>query len=80
MDALFYLIGALVGVTIFGEGYDIFKPLYSGKLSGSMGVVQLPTLLGISAGVIGFVILVVALLGFWGAEWVEKKWGNKIES
>ena len=78
IDALFYIIGALLGMFIFGEVAPFIEPFYSGKYSGFMGNVTIYKFFGISAGVIGFFVMLVALGGFYGAEWAEKKTGNNI--
>ena len=78
IDAFFYIIGALLGMFIFGEVAPFIEPFYSGKYSGFMGNVTIYRFLGVSAGVIGFFVMLIALGGFYGAEWAEKKTGNNI--
>jgi hypothetical protein len=80
VDALFYIIGAFLGVIIFQEAYALFEPIYSGKYSGAKGAITIYEAIGIRAGVLATAILVAALLMFWGAEIIEKKWGNKVEA
>ena len=78
VDAMFYLIGALFGMFVFGEIVPFFYDFFQ---SGFMGEsITIYSVLGVSAGVIGFLVLLMALGGFWGAEWVEKKFGEKEEA
>lgn len=79
IDAIFYIIGALIGMFIFGEIEPLIAPFFSGKYSGDMGTITIYKFLGVSAGVIGFFVILMALAGFYGAEWVEKKYGNIVE-
>ncbi|MFH2012998.1 MAG: hypothetical protein ABIJ37_09910 [Pseudomonadota bacterium] len=77
VDALFYIIGVLLGVFVFGETIPFFNDFF---LSGFLGErITLYSILGISAGVIGFFVILMAIGGFWGAEWAEKKFGEKEE-
>ncbi len=76
-DALFYLGGAMAGMFIFGELEPHIADFFAGEGSGYMGVVTLDEFLGIPVKVIGFIIIIVALAGFWGAEIVEKKFGKE---
>ena len=45
-------------------------------MSGFLGDVTLPGYLGISAGVVGFIILLIALGGFVGAGKLEKRFSE----
>ena len=76
VDALFYIIGAMGGMFIFGEIAPFIESFF---MSGSMGTVTLYEVLGVSGGTVGFVVVLIALGGFWGSEWVEKKFGSVIE-
>jgi len=78
IDAIFYIIGALIGMFFFGEIAPLIEPFYGGKYSGDMGTITIYKFLGVSAGAVGFIVLIIALAGFYGAEWIEKKNG-KIE-
>lgn len=77
VDALFYIIGVLFGVFVFGETIPLFSDFYVSGLFGER--MTLYGILGISAGVVGFFVLLMALGGFWGAEWAEKRFGEKEE-
>lgn len=69
-DAGVYLIGIVAGIIVFGEVYPLVKDFY---LSTPMGQVTLPALLNIPYGVIMFLVVLMAIGGFAGATWVEKR-------
>lgn len=70
IDALLFVLGVLFGVYLFGESQPYIDSFFN---SGSLGRLTLSDVLQIDAGRIVFVILTLALLAFWGAEWTEKK-------
>ena len=74
-DAIFYILGSFFGMFVFGETVPLFKKFfYSGHL-GDRLIISKAT--GMTMGQIGFIIIIVALLGFIGAEKLEKKFGEK---
>lgn len=73
-DAMLYLLGIIAGIVVFGEMYPLVKEFYA---STAMGKVTLPELFGVSYGLIVFLVVLMALGGFAGAEWVEKKFASK---
>jgi len=70
IDALLFIVGLFIGVSIFGAGYDWWEEIYLAKNLGSPKVSES---LGLSDGVFAFILIVVALGMFWVAEWAEKK-------
>ena len=44
-----------------------------------MGRATIPQFIGVSAGVVGFFVILMALGGFWGAEWLESKFGKSAQ-
>lgn len=68
-DAMIYLAGILAGIFVFGEMYPLLQDFYS---SSAMGKVTLPELFGVSYGLIVFLVVLMAIGGFAGAEWLEK--------
>ena len=70
LDALIFLIGAVIGSAIFNETFAIVKPLYQ---AGNQGVLMVYDSLRMSRN--GFILLlsVAAIVMFWGCEWIEKK-------
>jgi len=73
IDALFYLGGMFTGVFAFGESVDRFAEFWYGW---SMGRFTIPEWLHLSTGVVVLLVILVALVFFWAAEWFEKKFGG----
>ncbi len=73
VDALFYLSGIFIGIFVFGEIAPSIDKFFSGQYSGFMGRATLYQFIGIPAGVVGFFVVLMALGGFWGAEWLERR-------
>ncbi len=69
-DGMIYLLGIIAGIILFGEAYPLLKDFYS---SSAMGKVTLPQFFDVSYGLVVFLVILMALGGFVGAEWVEKK-------
>jgi hypothetical protein len=70
LDALFYILGMSFGVLVFAEGW----PLIEGFASmGASGRLTLPDLFGLNSWVVAFIVLLVAVVGFYGANTIEKK-------
>lgn len=70
-DALMYLLGMMLGLFIFGE---IEPAIHLFMQSGFMGdSLTLPDFFDVSAWVVAIIIVMVALGGFLGAEWLEKR-------
>ncbi len=66
---------------VFGEISPYIEEFFAGKYSGFMGRVTLYEFFGLSAGVVGFIVMMIALSGFWGAEKLEEKFnGNRSRS
>lgn len=72
VDGMLFLAGALGGVWLFGETVSLYEPFF---LSSSMGRFTLPEWLGLPTGVTLVLVVLVALLMFWGAELAEARWG-----
>jgi hypothetical protein len=72
-DAMIYLLGIIAGIFVFGEMFPLVRNFYS---STPMGQITLPQLLGVSYGLVVFFVVVIALAGFAGAEWVEQHFGR----
>ncbi|MGB0428969.1 MAG: YeeE/YedE thiosulfate transporter family protein [Bacteroidia bacterium] len=70
VDAMAYLGGSLIGVFIFGETYSWWKNLYT---SNYLGDIKVSSSLGISDGLMVFIIIIAAVAMFWVGEWAEKK-------
>ncbi len=70
LDGLLFVLGFAAGTLGFALAFPLVKGLYG---AGSLGTRTLPQVLGIPYGILVFAVVVVAVLGFAGATWVEKK-------
>jgi uncharacterized protein len=70
IDAMVFIIGLFLGVSIFGAGYGWWEKLYLAKF---LGAPKVSESLGLSDGIFGLLLILVALGMFWAAEWAEKK-------
>lgn len=77
-DAFYYIIGAFLGMFVFGEAVPYFYDLFTGGFLGDS--LTLPKALGVSPGLVGFFVILMALGGFWGSEALEKKFAAKEEA
>ena len=59
-----------IGILLFGEVYPLLKDFY---MAGDLGPLKLSEVMGISQGVFAFLVIIAAVLMFWGGEWAEKK-------
>jgi hypothetical protein len=74
IDAYLYIGGALTGMLVFGELFPLFSEFAD---SGSMGTVTIGDWLGLRPGVVAFLVILMALGMFAGAEFLEKKFSKK---
>ncbi len=70
IDALIFLLGAVVGSALFNEMFGLIKPLYEW---GQAGVIFVYDTLGISKGAFDVLLSIAAVLMFWGCEWIERR-------
>ncbi|MBP1703189.1 MAG: putative rhodanese domain protein [Chloroflexi bacterium] len=74
IDGLFFALGSLFGIFVFGETVDLFyewwNDSYFGRLT-LMDVFDLPS------GVVVVLVVLMALFMFWGAEKLEHIFGKK---
>jgi hypothetical protein len=69
IDGILFVLGALVGVGIFGESVSSFESFW---LSSYMGRFTLDGWLGLPVGVTLLLVVAMALFMFWGAERIER--------
>jgi len=69
LDGLLFVLGFAAGTLAFALAFPLVKGLYT---AGSLGPRTLPQVLGIPYGVVVFAVVIMAVLGFAGATWVEK--------
>jgi rhodanese-related sulfurtransferase len=73
IDGLFFVLGGLVGIFLFGETVASFAVFFD---SSYMGRFTLPDLFGVDYGVVVVAVVLMALFMFWGAERVEAAIGG----
>jgi hypothetical protein len=73
IDGMLFVAGGLVGVWLFGESVGSFEPFW---LSTNFGRFTLDDWLGLPAGVVVLLVVVMALAMFWGAEQLERRFGG----
>jgi hypothetical protein len=69
VDGILFVLGALVGVGIFGESVSSFEPFW---LSSYLGRFTLDAWLGLPVGVVLVLVVAMALSMFWAAERIER--------
>lgn len=70
LDALAFIGGLVIGILIFSEGYPLWEELYT---SSYLGEPTMSSLLGISRGVFGLLLILAAFGMFFIGEWAERK-------
>jgi rhodanese-related sulfurtransferase len=74
IDGLIFVLGGLVGVTLFGELEKFFQVFYNGSY---FGRVTLMEFLNLPTGVVVLLVVFMALFMFWGGEQLERIIGKK---
>jgi len=74
LDGLVFVFGFAAGTLGFALTFPLVKGLYT---AGDLGTRTLPQVLGIPYGILVFGVVLVAVGGFMGATWVEKKMAAK---
>ena len=75
IDAMLFILGALIGIFFYGHFYDTFEPIYSGKFLGNLLAYDS---LGISRNLFAFIFTLVALLAYVFTQIIEDR-VNKVE-
>lgn len=73
IDGVFFVLGALTGIFLFGETVSSFAVFFE---SSYMGRFTLPQLFGLDYGTVVLAVVIMALLMFWGAEKIESAMGG----
>ncbi len=74
IDGLFFVLGGLFGIFLFGETVDSFAGFWN---SSYLGRLTLQDWLGLPVGVVVLGIVSMALFMFWGGEHLERIFGGK---
>lgn len=72
LDGLAYVAGLLAGTLVFAEAFPLLKGFY---LSGDLGRLTLPDVFELPYGLVVFGVVLMAVTGFWGAAWIERRFG-----
>jgi hypothetical protein len=70
IDGLVFVLGFAAGTLAFALAFPLVKGLYA---AGDIGTKTLPQVLGIPYGILVFGVVLMAVGGFMGATWVERK-------
>jgi hypothetical protein len=70
IDAMYFVLGSLIGIFIFGEMYPLLEGLYN---SNYLGPVKFGDVIGVSEGTLAFIVVIIAVLMFWLGEKAEKR-------
>ncbi|HYX06452.1 MAG TPA: YeeE/YedE thiosulfate transporter family protein [Bacteroidales bacterium] len=70
LDAMVFMIGLFIGIFVFAEGYPVWEGIYKANF---MGTPKISQSLGMSDGLLGLLVIIVAAIMFWIGEWAEKK-------
>lgn len=70
IDAMYFIGGSLIGILLFGETYPIWEKLHNSQ---HLGSIKLSDSLGLADGILGFIVIVAAILMFWIGEKAEKR-------
>ncbi len=74
-DAMFFILGAAIGIFIFIEGYPLFEGLYN---SAYFGMPQLSDTFNIPNAIFAFLFVMIAITAFALVMKVEKKVGGQV--
>jgi uncharacterized membrane protein YedE/YeeE len=73
-DAVIYALGIFAGSFAYAEVYPSIKEFVNAN---AMGQVTLPEVLHLPWGLVVFVVVLIAVLGFWGATLIERRVGGR---
>ena len=74
VDAMAYALGIFAGTFVYAEVYPAIKGFVNAD---AMGQVTLPEVFGLPWGLVVFVVVIIAVLGFWGATKIERWAGSR---
>ncbi len=75
LDGWMNVLGLLAGILVFGELYPFIKTFYN---TTPLGKITFVDYFDIPAGVMVFILVLVALAGFWASEKIEIKTNSKL--
>ena len=74
IDAMVYALGIFAGTFVYAEVYPAIKGFVN---SDPMGQVTLPEVFGLPWGLVVFAVVMIAVVGFWGATKIERWAGSR---
>jgi hypothetical protein len=74
VDAMVYALGIFAGTFVYAEVYPAIKGFVNAD---AMGQVTLPEVFGLPWGLVVFAVVVIAVVGFWGATQIERWAGSR---
>ena len=74
IDGIVFVLGVFFGIFLFGETVGEYESFW---YSSDYGRYTLQDWLGLDAGVVVLGIVILAILAFWGSEYLEQVFGNK---
>jgi hypothetical protein len=74
IDGLFFVLGGLTGIFLFGESVPLFEDWWNGSYYGRLTIMDW---LNLSPGVVVVLIVLMALFMFWGGEQLERIFGKR---
>ena len=74
IDAAVYALGIFAGTFAYAEVYPAIKGFVNAD---AMGQVTLPEVSGLPWGLVVFAVVVIAVVGFWGATLVERRFRSE---
>jgi len=74
IDGLFFVLGGMFGIFLFGETVDLFWDWWNNSYYGRLTI---PDWLNLPVGVVVVAVVLMALFMFWGAEQLERIIGKR---
>jgi uncharacterized membrane protein YedE/YeeE len=74
IDAMLYALGIFAGTFAYAEVYPAIKGFVNAD---AMGQVTLPEVFGLPWGLVVFSVVLIAVVGFWGATKIERWAGSR---
>jgi len=74
IDGVFFVLGSLVGVFLFGETVDNYRYFFNGSYFGRLTLMDV---FNIPAGIVIILVTLMAVFMLWGGEQLERIYGKK---
>ncbi len=77
VDGLVYMLGVIAGTVVFAEAFPLVKSIYGATF---LGQTTIPQYFNLPRGLVVLAVVLMAIGGFAGASWVEKKVAARAQS